>query len=398
MLSGALILAGGRGTRLGELTNDVPKPLVAVGGEPFLGHLLWNLRRHGIMSVTLSTGYLGDAIRAYVGDGSAFGLEVHYSQEDTPLGTGGAVRLARHTLSDPVLVLNADTLFDVNYLDLRSALEGGWDAAVGLRRVDDCKRYGSVEVRGERIVSFLEKGATGPGLVNGGAYALTGRAIDRLPSGPSSLENDLLPHLAVEGGLAGRVYEGFFVDIGVPEALASSQSSVAAWRRKPAAFLDRDGVLNVDLGYVHTPDRFEWTPEAPAAVRWLNDHGYLVIVVTNQAGIARGLYSTDEFLTFSRWIDRQLAAHAAHVDATYWCPHHPTAGIKPFRVECDCRKPRPGLFLRAIEEWGIDPQRSFMVGDKRSDELAARAAGVPRFASMEGSLLRTVQAAALYES
>lgn len=159
---------------------------------------------------------------------------------------------------------------------------------------------------------------------------------------------------------------------------------------RPAVFLDRDGVLNVERNHVCRPTEFEWITGAPAAVKWLNDQGYLAVVVTNQAGIGRGLYTEDEFLEFTRWINEQLGRVGAHIDATYYCPHHPTEAVGPYRLTCECRKPAAGLLRRALVEWRVDAARSLMIGDSTSDLLAAEAAGLRGFLFPGGNLLAFV--------
>ncbi|MFA5844078.1 MAG: D-glycero-beta-D-manno-heptose 1,7-bisphosphate 7-phosphatase [Coriobacteriia bacterium] len=396
MLRDALILAGGLGTRLGELTRETPKPMLPAGGVPFLEHVVWNLRRHGIDRVRFSVGYRAEAVRAHFGDGSAFGVEATYTVEDEPLGTGGGFRLAAADMdADEMLVINGDTLFDLNYLDLALAWrDSGADAALALREVDDVARYGRVRLDGARVAGFDEKDAAGgPGLVNGGVYALRRSLAAELPDGRSSLERDLFPRLASEGRLAGRGYRGWFIDIGLPETLAEADAAMRAWRRRPAVFLDRDGVINEDSAYVHTPEEWRWTPGAVEAVKWLNDAGYLVIVVTNQAGIGRGYYTEAEFAAFTRWIGERLRERGAHADATYHCPHHPTAGVGDYLRECECRKPAPGMLLRAIAEWDVDAAGSLLVGDKPKDLDAATAAGVRSVLYSGGDLLAFVREA-----
>jgi D-glycero-D-manno-heptose 1,7-bisphosphate phosphatase len=143
--------------------------------------------------------------------------------------------------------------------------------------------------------------------------------------------------------------------------------------RRPAAFLDRDGVLNVDHGYTHQPERLEWIDGAPEAVRLLNETGYFVFVVTNQSGIARGYYDEDAVKSFHAHMQKSLAAHGAHVDAFYYCPHHPEGTIKSLAVRCRCRKPGPGMLEQAADEWPIDLGTSFLIGDKDEDMAAANA-------------------------
>lgn len=143
--------------------------------------------------------------------------------------------------------------------------------------------------------------------------------------------------------------------------------------RLPAAFLDRDGVLNVDHGYAHKPDQLEWIAGAPQAVRLLNEAGYLVIVVTNQSGVARGFYDEGAVRQFHSHMEDALHAQGAHIDAFYYCPHHPEGTVKAFSVSCNCRKPGTGMLEQAAREWPIDLGRSFLIGDKESDMAAADA-------------------------
>ena len=150
----------------------------------------------------------------------------------------------------------------------------------------------------------------------------------------------------------------------------------ASWPRK-ALFLDRDGVININHGYVHTPANTDWVPGIFELVAKAHARGYLLIVVTNQAGIGRGLYAEAAFLDYTTWMHAQFAARGTPLLATYWCPHHPEAGIGDYRVDCDCRKPRPGMLLEAIARFDIDPAHSVMIGDKQGDLDAAAAAGVP---------------------
>lgn len=161
--------------------------------------------------------------------------------------------------------------------------------------------------------------------------------------------------------------------------------------KRPAAFLDRDGVINVDHGFVHTIDRVEWVEGAISAVRLLNDLGYLVFVVTNQSGIARGHYDEAAVEALHRWMAGQMAAAEARVDAFYFCPHHPEAVRDDLRLVCDCRKPAPGMLLRAIAEWPVDRSRSFLIGDRSTDVEAAHAAGINGHLFEGGNLLEKVR-------
>ena len=160
---------------------------------------------------------------------------------------------------------------------------------------------------------------------------------------------------------------------------------------RPAVFLDRDGVLNVDHHYVHQPERFEWIPGAMEAVRWLNQQGYLVIVVTNQSGVARGYFPESSVHDLHAWVDRQLASQEAHVDAYYYCPHHPEGSVPEYTKTCNCRKPAPGMILQALSEWSVDISRSYLVGDSPRDVEAAESAGIRGYLFTGGNLLDTMR-------
>lgn len=369
----AVILAGGRGQRLGPLTEETPKPLLPVGGKPFLEWLLGNITRFGFDEILILAGYRGEKIanylKSYQGPGN-----LRCIIEKEPLGTAGALKNVQTTLQSQFFLFNGDTIFDFNYLDLMARTSPGTIAAVALRMVEDASRHGSVVLKGDVIEAFREKAASGAALVNGGVYFFKKAILDSLPI-RGSLENDVFPILS-PGTLRGYLYDGFFIDIGVPGDYSKAQSLIPNHFKKPAAFLDRDGTLNVDKGYVFRIEDFEWLPNAKEAIKYLNDFGYLVIVVTNQAGIAKGYYTEAEMHRLHNWINRDLSKIGAHIDAFYFCPHHPTEGQPPYLLDCDCRKPKPGLILRAAQEWNINLEESIGIGDKESDILAFERAGL----------------------
>ena len=224
----AVVLAGGRGTRLGALTDATPKPLLPVGGRPFLDWVADNLLRQGIDDIVLTIGYRADAFEAWVARW-AERLSIRSFVEEEPLGTGGALPLLRHDLHDSFVVLNGDTMFDAPIQELeRRRVDARTPAALALRSVPDVARYGEVVLDGSLVTAFREKGRTGPGLINGGVYALTRDAVDRLGS-PASIETDLLPTLVSERSLAGLPCDGFFIDIGIPSSFEEAQRSVPEW-------------------------------------------------------------------------------------------------------------------------------------------------------------------------
>ncbi|MGD9501149.1 MAG: HAD-IIIA family hydrolase [Methyloceanibacter sp.] len=378
------ILCGGLGTRLGDLTSRRPKPLLPVAGRPFLEILLGEIGRQGFERVTLLAGFEGGQIADFARHSPAakrFGLAIDVVIEAAPLGTAGALSAARSVLDEDFLLINGDTWFDIPLLALpQAATRRHPDALVtmALRRAGDSARYGVAKLRGERIVDFDDRRErpSGGGLVNGGVYLFRREAIDWM-DGKRSLEMDVLPELARRGTIAGQVFDGFFIDIGVPSAYEAAQSEIPARLTKPAVFLDRDGVLNRDLGHVGSRDRFEWLPGARSAVRRLNEAGYYVFLITNQAGVARGLYSERDVKDLHRWLQQELRAEGAHLDDIRYCPDHPEGSRPQYRKASSWRKPEPGMILDLLGTWPVDRALSFVVGDKATDMEAARRAGIP---------------------
>ena len=158
-----------------------------------------------------------------------------------------------------------------------------------------------------------------------------------------------------------------------------------------AVFFDRDGTLNVDIRYLHRPEDFEWIPEAKEAIKYVNDHGYLAILVTNQSGVARGYYPESDVRLVYDWMNEQLAAVGAHLDALYYCPHHPSGTVPEYTRICSCRKPSPQLINDACDKYRIDKQQSYFVGDAETDMQCAANAGIKAVRYQGGSLLQTIR-------
>lgn len=386
----AAILCGGLGSRLGALTAETPKPLLPIDGTPFLQLLVQEITRYGIERFLLLASYRSEQIERFAREvPRALGrdIQINVSIEPDRAGTGGALFHAREQLDDTFYLLNGDTLLDTplqalaNLLDTPEAL-----GALALRPLQSAGRYGVTVLDGKKITRFGVRPATdGPVLINGGVGAFRKEIIDRLgPSG--SLENDVLTLLAQEGRLRGMSVDGFFLDIGVPEDFERAQSDIPAFRRRPALFLDRDGVINIDHGHVGTRDRFEWVEGAKEAIALANALGFYVFVVTNQAGIGKGLYSLKDYLALSRFIRDEAARHGARIDDERFCPHHPDAVLDAYRGESLWRKPQPGMLLDLIEKWPLDLEASFLIGDRDTDIAAACAAGIDGYRFPGGRL------------
>lgn len=376
----ALFLVGGRGTRLGAVSANMPKPMQEIApGMRFLDLLLDHAARHGFTDIVLLAGHLGEQVEAAYHGKRVREAMIRVIREHTPQGTGGALSLVADVLDPAFLLSNGDSFFDFNFRAVAAKPLDANLARMALRHVPDAGRYGSVKLDVERVTAFLEKdpARTGPGLINGGVYLLARDILGWLTA-PSSLEVDVFPKVAAAGRLEGMEFEGYFLDIGLPETLAQAKTETATLQVRPAVVFDRDGVLNEDTGYTHKPEQLVWRSGAREAIRLLNDRGYYVFVATNQAGVARGHYEESAIPAFHNHMQDQLAEAGAHIDAFYHCPFHPHGEVERYRVaDHPDRKPNPGMILRALEEWPVDRSRSFLIGDRSSDIEAAERAGLP---------------------
>ena len=388
-----VLLVGGAGSRLGSLTATTAKPLLPVGGRPFLDYLLDEVSRYGFGKALLLCGHgAAEVVSRYSGL-TLRGMKVEATIEPRPAGTAGALKLAADLLDDRFCLANGDSLFDCNWLALCAPEDGSptWVARMMLAGNVAGGRYGRVEVEHGQVKSFLPGGDRPELPINAGIYLVRKALLDTIGALPSSLENDVLPLLARRGLLQGHVEVGAFIDIGIPSDFERAQTLVPEIVRRPAVILDRDGVLNEDLGYVHRIDQFRWIDGAPDAVRWLNDRGYFVFVATNQAGVARGYYEESSIETLHNWMRSDLQRAGAHVDAFEYCPFHVEGTVERYRRASEMRKPQPGMIRKLLDEWPVDRSRSLMIGDKPTDIAAGEAAGIPGHLFSGGNLLEFVR-------
>jgi D-glycero-D-manno-heptose 1,7-bisphosphate phosphatase len=276
-----------------------------------------------------------------------------------------------------------------------------------LRRMEDASRYGVVELDGDRVVAFRARPLppapdadladlptaaipTG-GVINAGIYVYDRRLLDELTP-KCSLERGVMPRLARRGALRGTVAEGYFRDIGVPEDFACAGEELPRVLHRRALFLDRDGVINVDHGYVAAREQFEWVPGAREAIRAATDAGWHVFVVTNQSGIARGRYTEAEMQALHTWMTDEIRRAGGTLDDLRFCPFHADAVIEAYRHPAHpWRKPAAGMLLDLIRAWQVDPARAVLVGDQDTDLQAAATAGVRAQKFTGGNLLDFVR-------
>lgn len=391
----AVILAGGRGTRMGPLTADTPKPLLEICGKPVLERQVENLRDQGLTDVCLVTGYLGHRIRDHFGDGSRFGARIEYLQESTPLGTAGALHYLAPRLPERFLLVYGDLVFDLDVGRLARFHRDHGGAATAVVHPNDHPHDSDLVVLdgARRIAGIVPRNVRAAGhyanRALAGMFVLERDLLRRVaPGRPQSLERDVVaPAIAEDGVFAYRTTE-YVRDMGTPGRSAAVRAAIERGvvarrnrsRRQRAVFLDRDGTLNEHVELVTAPDQLRLYDSAYDALRMLNGSDWLSIVVTNQPVVARGLCAIEDVEAIHRKLETDLGRHGAYVDDVYYCPHHPDRGYPgenaEYKVACACRKPGGGMIDQASADHNIDVSASCIVGDTTRDVRTGRNAGM----------------------
>lgn len=394
------IMVGGKGTRIAELYPELPKPMIPLCGRPILQHQVEQLARQGFTKLYLITGYKADAIRDYFGDGSDFDIRIEYIHEEQPLGTGGALALLPK--EDTLLLmgdlyLNVDFGRFVRFFHSRQA-----DIALFTHPNSHPFDSGLVTVDSDtgRVMHWYFKNDDRPtnlrNLVNAGIYLLSSRVLPGLPTEKRDLDKTIVAPAIEKGKVYSYRSTEYVKDVGTPERLGEVthdiENGVARARNlagtQRAVFLDRDGVLNVYKGFVRHPDEIVLLDGAAKAVGALNKSTYLSICVTNQPVIARGEVTYSELDAIHGRLDSELARTGAYLDDMFFCPHHPHKGyageVPELKMDCDCRKPKPGMLFQAADKYNIDLAASWMVGDSPRDMEAGKAAGCKTIGVLSG--------------
>lgn len=410
-----VIMAGGKGTRISSLFHDIPKPMIKIDDRPVLEHELECLRRQGFDDIIITVSHLGNVIMDYFGDGSKispvtgkpFGVKIEYFNEEVPLGNAGALYKLKDKLTGDFLLLNADAIFDIDFNRFVN-FHKGHGGLVSLFTHPNGHPYDSgliIADDSHHVLSWLTKEDNRPeyydNRVNAGLHVINPKILDNCKYDVGSigkagvngkickvdLDRDLLKPLAGTGKMFCYDSPEYVKDMGTPKRFEAVRkdflSGVVKARNlsnpQKAIFLDRDGTINKYVGFLRDINDFELIPGVAEAIRKINESGYLAIVVTNQPVIARGEVTIEQLNEIHRKMTTELGKSGAYVDAIYYCPHHPDKGyegeIPELKIDCDCRKPKPGMLIQASKDFNIDLSKSLMIGDSDSDVKAGKTVG-----------------------
>ena len=398
-------MAGGKGTRIQSVVSDIPKPMIKIGKIPVLEYEIKNLVKQGFTDIIITVSHLGHIIKEYFGDGSFWGANITYYEEEYPLGNGGALFFLRRQLDSDFLLLNADVVFDVDFHRfVKFHKEKG--GLVTLFTHPNSHPYDSgliIADENGKVKKWLAKEEERPkyykNLVNAGLHIINPAVLDMVDVGniysrktdviseKIDLDRQILKPLVQMGQVFSYNSPEYVKDMGTPDRLQVVEKDFLTGRIKAknlrnkqrAIFLDRDGTINIYKGFLRNINDFELIQGIGDAIQRINEQGYLAIVVTNQPVIARGELSKEELEEIHNRMETELGREGAYLDGIYVCPHHPDKGyegeVVGLKIDCACRKPKPGMLLCAEKDFNINLEESWMVGDRESDIKAGRAAG-----------------------
>lgn len=389
-----IILAGGKGTRISKEYPDIPKAMVPILGKPVIEYEIEMLKSYGINEIIIITGYLHSVIENYFKDGSEFGVKITYYRESAPLGTAGA--LFNIELKEDFLLCAGDLLFNFS-LNKMIGFHKSNKALATVLSHPSSHPFDSTLIKSNedgRIIDFFRLNDSLDSFNNNcsaGIYIISPELLDlqrtKLQGEKCDIDKDIIYECVSTKRIFAYKSPEYVCDIGTPERRLKAEKHMSSFglvqpnsqKNRKAVFLDRDGTINVYKGYITDKSLIELTDKAAQAINIIHSLGYLVILITNQPVVARGNCTIDDLREINGRVEYLLGENNAYLDDIYFCPHHPHKGFKnenkEFKIDCSCRKPKPGMIFKAAEKYDINLSESYMVGDSVSDVECAENAG-----------------------
>ena len=394
----AVIMAGGKGSRLLNITNDeIPKPMVPVDGKPLLEYQVEKLKTYGIKKIVMIVGHLGEKIVDHFKDGKDFGVEIDYIFEKEPLGTAGAFYYLKDKIdAKDFMLVFGDIFFDMDF-DRMEDFHFKNSALTTLLAHPNGHPYDSDLIQTDdtgRVIGFDSKHNVRDywydNMVNAGMYIINRKLLDLVKEPvKTDFEKDILANQVKLGANIYAYHTPEYVkDVGTVDRINATVEELKSGliqsknlkNKQIAIFLDRDGTMNVSKGFISKADDLELIPGSIEAIKAINKSGALAIVITNQPVIARGECSFEELHNIHNKLKTLLGEKGAFVDDIFYCPHHPDKGfegeVPELKFDCECRKPKTGMIEEAVKKYNIDLSKSYMVGDSTMDLETARNAGI----------------------
>ena len=364
-----VILAGGKGSRIKSLLKKKPKPMAIFNKKPFLEYIIQSYSKYHFKNIFVLAGYKSGEIFSKFENKHYNCTSITCLKEKKPMGTAGALNILKKKRINDFILINGDTFLEVNLNKLvKSCSENSYGSLTLIKNKSykSNKKLVSMGIKNNKII-YQKKN----NFMNGGVYFFKKKILKFIKNKNTSLEDQLLPGLIKKRKISGLVVKNFFLDIGTPKNFNRAKNLLLKNCTKAAAFLDRDGVINYDTGYVHKIKDFKFRPGVITGLKFLRNKNYYVFIVTNQAGIGRGIYNENQFYELQNNLKDKLQKKDIFFDDINFCPYHPDAKIKKYRKITNLRKPG-NLMIKQIEnKWHIKRKKSFMIGDKISDKICA---------------------------
>ena len=370
------ILAGGKGSRIKKFSKNYPKPMVKLNNIHFLQYLINIYTKYPIDKIYILTGYKSDIIFKKFHNKTFNFTKIICLKEKKFMGTGGALFKLKSKVKDFILI-NGDTIFDIDLINFFKSISKQKIGSLALTSMD--KNTNNYKLNNLSINSGTLIYKRKSMLMNGGIYFFREKIFKYLKNEPLSLENDLLRKFIQNKKLTAKKYKKFFLDIGTPKYIRSAHKKLKKYFYRPAVFLDRDGVINYDSGYVYKKKDFKFRKGVLKGLKYLINKNYYIFLITNQAGIAKGYYKESDFKKLHIYLKNYLSKKNIYFNDVQYCPFHPKGKIKRYKRKSSLRKPGNQMIKNIFENWIVDKQNSFMIGDKISDELCAKRSKISFF-------------------
>ena len=364
----AIILCGGYGERLKKITKKIPKPLIKVYGKPFIEHLIFQYSRFGIKKIILLCSYKSHLFKKKYHNKSLFGCNIFCFEEKKPTGTGIALKKVYNKMDKIFYLSNGDTIADFNLLNLKKNLKKKDHINFAIvKKKNNQKRYGGFKIKKNNFIKFSNYS----NYVNTGYCIVRKKLIKKIKKNDYNFEKDFLlkqKNLSIKGLILDKKHNTF-LDIGTPKDLNNAESFLMKFYKKKAVFLDRDGVIIKDYGYVYKISDITYINNIFNFIKFLNDNNYYVFVVTNQSGVGRGYYTSKAVNKLHKKINDDLSKYNAHIDEFVFAPYYKFSKVRFSNKEKKMRKPNTGMIDYLLKKWDIKKNKSLIVGDKESDKM-----------------------------
>ena len=363
-----IILAGGLGSRIKKYNKVFPKPFIKINNKPFIQYIINHVSKYRVANIFILAGHKGKFLKHKYDNTFHNLIKINCIIEKKRKDTGGALFALSNKIKNNFIVINGDTFFDIDYSILvKKKFNKNTDCFIVLKKKFNKNiKLNNLNISKNKV--FLSKKSN---YINCGIYFFKKNFIKKIKNKKLSLENFYVKNLINQGKVEGLVSKNYLIDIGTPKDLLLAKRTFEKKFKRPAIFFDRDNVLINDNGYIFKKKDLKFKYGVISGLQKLIKKKYYIFIVTNQAGIAKKKFSLKQFVNFQKILKEELLKKKIFINEVKFCPHHQLGVLKKYALKCNCRKPRNQMFKDIIKNWDVDLKRSFMIGDKKTDEIFA---------------------------